>query len=72
MGCIPRSPPIKKELKEEYEAVTKLSNEKDDLVYERHILCETILGLPVPLITITACPNKKYPVKKRKVIVISS
>ena len=31
-----------------------------------------MLGLPTPLVTITALPNKKYPLKKRKCIIISS
>ena len=59
-------------MKDEYEPIVRLSNEKDDIVYERFVLCDSILGLPVPLISITASPNKKHPIKKRKVIVISS
>jgi len=47
-------------------------NDKDDLIYERQVLCDSILGLPVPLITITALPNKKYPHKKWKCIIVSA
>lgn len=70
MGGVQKSP-VKWEIKEEFESVVWLTNEKEDIVYEWHVLSDSILGLPLPLITITACPNKKNPVK-RKAIVISS
>ena len=56
---------VKRTNKEGHEVVTKLAYEKEDYSYERAILCHSIAGLPVPIITVTALPNKKYPLKKR-------
>ena len=35
-------------------------------------MCDSVLGLPTPIITITALPNKKYPLKKWKCVIISA
>lgn len=50
----------------------RLVNENEDLSYERSILAHTVAGLPCPLITVTGCANKKYPIKRRKVIVVTA
>ena len=58
-----RSP--QKSNKDHKETVVKLINEKEDYSYERQILCHTLGGLQCPILTITALPNKKYPMRKR-------
>ena len=63
---------IKRTNKEGHEVITKLAYEKEDYSYERAILCHSIAGLPIPVITVTALPSKKYPVWKWRAIIISS